>query len=81
MSELDNLFNFSSTAGKTLKDSSDVGTGLHTDDSELILLVDPDQESLVFVMENSTTVGPVTVEAASLQESVSLSKMLTFELT
>jgi hypothetical protein len=78
MSELDNLFNFSSTAGKTLKDSSNVGTRLHTDDSELILLVDPDQESLVFVVENSTTVGPVTVEAASLQESVSLSKMLTF---
>jgi hypothetical protein len=40
----------------------------------LILFIDPDEEGLLFVVENTTTVGPVTVEATGLKESVSLSK-------
>jgi hypothetical protein len=40
----------------------------------LILFIDPDEEGLLFVVENTTTVGPVAVEATGLEESVSLSK-------
>jgi hypothetical protein len=50
----------------------DIGAGLHGDDTELILFVNPDEESLVLVMEDTTTVGPVTVEAASLEEAITL---------
>jgi len=45
---------------------------LHGDDSELILLVDPDQESLSIVVEDSSAGWPVSVKVASSQESVSL---------
>jgi hypothetical protein len=30
----------------------------------LILFVDPDEEGLLFVVEDTTTVGPVTVKVA-----------------
>lgn len=81
MSKLHNLLDLSSTASKTLKDASDVGTRLHTDDSELVLLIHPNQESLILVMENTATVWPVAIQAASLQESVSLPKILIDMLT
>ena len=38
MGELDNSFNVSGGTGESLKNSTDVGTGLHADDAELILL-------------------------------------------
>ena len=60
-------------SGETLEDGGDVGTWLHGDDTELILLVDPDKESLVVVVEDSTTVWPVAVESTSLKETISLS--------
>jgi hypothetical protein len=72
--ELDDFLDLSSTAGKAVEDAVDVSTGLHRNDAELILFIDPDEEGLLFVVENTTTVGPVTVEATGLEESVSLSK-------
>jgi hypothetical protein len=72
--ELDDFLDLSSTAGKAVEDAVDVSTGLHGNDAELILFVDPDEEGLLFVVEDTTTVGPVAVEATGLQESVSLPK-------
>jgi len=46
---------------------TDVGTLLHGDDSKLILLVDPDQESLVVVVENTSGLGPLTLKTAGLE--------------
>ena len=51
---------------------SDVCTLLHRDDSQLIFLIDPGQESLSIVVVDSSVVWPVTVEVAGLKESVSL---------
>ena len=72
--ELDDLLDLSGTAGKAVEDGVDVGTRLHGDDTELILFVNPDKEGLVSVVEDTTTVGPVTVKTASLEETISLSK-------
>lgn len=72
MGELDDLLDLGSTAGEAVEDGMDIGTGLHGDDAELILFVDPDEEGLFLVVEDTTTVGPVTVEAASLEEAVTL---------
>ena len=52
------------------KDSSDIGSLLHGDDSELILFVDPDEEGLLVVVEDTSSLRPVSVEATSIQESV-----------
>jgi len=61
-------------AGKAVEHGVDVGTTLHGDDTELVLLIDPDEESLVVVVEDTTAGGPVAVEAASLEETVTLPK-------
>ena len=60
------------SASEALEDGTDVGAGLHGDDTELILLVDPDEESLGSVVEDTTAAGPVAVQAASLEETVTL---------
>jgi hypothetical protein len=50
----------------------DVSTWLHRDDTELIFLINPHKESLVVVVEDTSALGPLAVEIAGLQESVSL---------
>ena len=76
VSELDLLLNAGGTAGESIEDGVKVGTLLHGDNAELILLIDPDEESLVLVVEDTTTVGPVTVETAGLKESVTLPTLI-----
>jgi len=58
------------TAGKALEDSLDITTVLHGDDTELILLIDPDQEGLGIIVEDSTALGPVTLHTGNLQVGV-----------
>jgi hypothetical protein len=48
----------------------EVSTLLHGDDSQLIFFVNPDEERLVVIVEDSTTLWPVSVQATSFQESV-----------
>jgi hypothetical protein len=38
----------------------------------LILFIDPDQERLLIIMENSSVVGPVPIQTACLKESITL---------
>jgi hypothetical protein len=61
VSKLSDLLDCACGAAESLEDCADVGAWLHRDNSELILLVDPDQEGLVLVVENASAVGPVTV--------------------
>ena len=58
---------------KTSEHSTDVSTILHGDDTKLVLFVDPDKESLGVVVENSSAMGPVTVQADSLEETIAFS--------
>lgn len=58
-------------------------TWLHRDDAELIFFVDPDKESLGLVVEDTTTVWPVTIEVACFEETISFPKiqrLLSFKL-
>lgn len=73
--EIEDFLYFSGAAGEAIKDAVDVSTRLHGNDAELILFVDPDNEGLLFVVEDTTTVGPVAVEATGLLESVCLPKI------
>jgi len=70
--ELGTLFDVGSCAAESLKDGTDVGAGLHRDDTQLVFLVDPDEERLGVVVEDAASIGPVAVQVASLEESVSL---------
>jgi hypothetical protein len=60
------------SSAKSVKHGLDVSALLHRYDSELILLIDPYQESLVLIVEDASSVGPVSVKAHSLQESIAL---------
>jgi len=68
---LDGLLDSLDTAGKTGEDSLDVSSLLHGDDPGLVLLIDPQKEGLGVVVEDSTTLGPVTLHTSNSEVSVS----------
>ena len=60
------------SSAESVEGLSDTSSLLHGDDSELILLIDPDEESLGIVMEDTSAGWPLSVAVASFKESVSL---------
>ena len=64
MGELSFLLDQACSSRQPGENSKDVGTLLHGNDPKLILFVDPDKESLFFVMEDTSTCWPVPVESA-----------------
>ena len=70
--ELSDLLDSGGSVAQSLEDSEDVGTRLHRNDTELVLLVDPGEEGLVSIVEDTTTLGPVAIASAGLEEAVSL---------
>ena len=65
-----NLLDLIGSSGKSCKDCTNICTRLHRDNSELVLFVDPNKESLIVVVEDASSCWPVSVEATSLEESV-----------
>ena len=72
--ELADGFDVSGSSAESVEDLKDTSSLLHGDDSELILLIDPDEESLGVVVEDTAARGPVAVETAGLEETVTLPK-------
>ena len=70
--ELCDRFDVGGGSAQSLEDSFDVSALLHGDDSQLILFVDPDEEGLGVVVEDTSARWPVSVEATSIEESISL---------
>jgi len=60
------LYGFNSL-GQSAEHFLHITTFLHRDDSELILFVDPGQEGLVIIVEDSTTLGPITLHTSGNQ--------------
>jgi len=71
VSELADGLDMGGGAGETLENGVDIGTLLHGDDTELIFFIDPDEESLGVIVEDTTALGPVTVETAGFEETIS----------
>jgi len=59
------------TACEASEDSLDIASLLHGDDTGLVLLIDPHKEGLGVIVEDSTTLGPVTLHTSNSQVSVS----------
>ena len=72
MGELAFCFNCSGTSTKSFEDLSDTSSLLHGDNSKLVLLIDPDKEGFRFIVEDTSSIWPVSVEIACLEESISL---------
>ena len=75
VSELSSGLNCGGGAAETLEDGTDVGTLLHGNDTELILLINPDEEGLGVVVEDTSALGPVAVETAGIEEAISLPRI------
>merc|ERR1712156_57785 len=58
------------TPGEAFKDTLDITTLLHGNDTELILFINPDEESFILVMENTTALWPVTFHTSNLQVGI-----------
>jgi len=67
---LDGVSDSLDTPGEAFENTLDITALLHGNDTELILLVDPDKESFVLVVENTTALGPVTLHTSDLQVGV-----------
>ena len=68
--EFNDRFNMGGGSAESLEDSCDVSSWLHRNNSELILLIDPDKESLGDVVENASAGWPVSVKTARFEEFV-----------
>jgi len=71
---LDRVSDGLDATGKTLKDTLDVSSLLHGDDSHLIFLIDPQKEGLGVVVEDTTALGPVTLHTSNSKVTVSTDK-------
>ena len=65
------LLNRVGGGAETGEDGTDIGTLLHGDNAELVLFVDPDEEGLGIVVEDTSALGPVAVKTAGLKETIS----------
>jgi len=68
---LDRLSNSSDTTCETSEDTLDVTALLHRDDSHLILFIDPEEEGLGFIVEDTTSFRPVTLHTGNSKVAVS----------
>merc|ERR1712038_1540765 len=68
---LDRVSNSLDTSCKSLKDTLDISTLLHGDNSELILLIDPDKEGLGIIVEDTSALRPVSLHTSNSKVSVS----------
>jgi hypothetical protein len=55
------FFDLVGSGSKSSENLTDVGSLLHGDDSELILFVNPDEESLSIVVEDTSSIRPVSL--------------------
>merc|ERR1711892_1578379 len=84
---LDRVSNSLDSTGKTSKDTLDITSLLHGNDSGLIFLIDPEKEGLGSIVEDSTALWPVTlhtgngkVTVSTDKEEVVINKLLAYSL-
>merc|ERR1719445_2284384 len=68
------LFNSFDSTSKTLKDTLDIASLLHGNNPGLIFLIDPEEESLCCIVEDSTALWPVTLHTSNGKIWVSTDK-------
>merc|ERR1719342_323512 len=71
---LDGILHSLDTSCQSVKHLLDVSALLHGDDPELVLFVDPGQEGLVLVVEDSTTLRPISLHASNLEVRITRHK-------
>jgi hypothetical protein len=70
--ELRHLLDLGARSAQSLEHGSQVRTVLHRDYSQLVFFIHPHQKCLLLVVEDASSIGPVSVESAGLQEAITL---------
>lgn len=65
MLECDLCLDQTTCSRKPIKNSMQICALLHRNYSQLVFLVDPDKESFVIVMENSSSIRPISIQTTS----------------
>merc|ERR1719192_2801240 len=65
---LHGIFKACKTLAEPTEDFFDVSTLLHADNTEVILLIYPDQKALLIVMPDTTSIRPVTCHSSAAQQ-------------
>ena len=71
---LDAVTHSSDATSKTIKYRLDITSGLHGDDPQLILFIDPSQECFILVVEDSSTLRPIALHTGDNQVLISRNK-------
>jgi len=71
---LDRVTNSLDSSCKSLKDTLDITSLLHGDDSELILFIDPDEEGLGIIVEDTTSLRPISLHTSNSKISITRNK-------
>ena len=72
--EFSNLFDMSASSAESVKYCFQISTILHGNNSQLIFLINPYEESLVLIMEDTSSIWPISVQTNRLKESISFLK-------
>jgi hypothetical protein len=75
MGEFHFILDVPSCSYQTIKNSFYIGTLLHGNDAKLVFFVYPNQECLCIVVKNTSATWPVSVQTASLKETIALPKL------
>ena len=70
MGKSGNLLDLVGSCSESAEDCADIGALLHRNNPKLILFIDPDEEGLLIVVENASSLRPVSVQATCIKESV-----------
>ena len=71
MGKPSDLFNLSSCRCESTENCANISALLHRNDPKLILLIDPDEESLLVVVEDASSLWPISVQATCIKEPIS----------
>merc|ERR1712178_640967 len=71
---LNRLLDSLDSTGKSAEDSLDITSLLHGDDSGLIFLIDPQEEGLGIIVEDTSALWPVSLHTSNSQVSISRDK-------
>jgi hypothetical protein len=55
------FLNMSTSSAQSIKYYLEVSSILHRDDSQLVFFINPNQESLLFIVEDTSAVWPISV--------------------
>jgi len=72
MGEFGYFLDFGSSIGESGEYSENISSLLHRDNSQLILFINPNEESLLIVMEDTSSFRPVSIQTTCTEESISL---------